>query len=255
MKICIEPLKKEDAHLIPKLIESGMNKDIFSLTIFSSKGYEAYIKNLLTIPEKNRRVKFYGAFIDDHLAGYTEWRIFEETLFLNNIYVFPEYQGFGIGRSLLVQHGFKLLDEYGKSKMSLDVFDHNGEAMSWYEKIGFVRNESTYWYVGEQPTLARSNFTYECYIENYPNAEAEQKEYDFSMFTCSTRNGVYQIGKINNQFYRLTNPKSFNDHDLLHCLYQLDPKRKLLLLTREVFSKHFTFTLACISNRMNVEIN
>ena len=250
MKIRIEPLQIKDAHLIPKLIGSGMKKDIFPLTIFSSNGYEVYIKNLLTLPEKNRRVKLYGAFVDDRLAGYTEWRVFEEGLFLNNIYVFPEYQRFGIGKSLLVKHGNRLLDEYGKHKMSLDVFDHNEEAISWYEKIGFVRNDSTYWYIGEQPALARSNCTYDCYIENYPNAKAEHEAYEFSMFTCSTKNGVYQIGKLNNQFYRLTDSNALYDHDLLNCLLQLDSKRKLLLLTGEVFSSHPEFTLACKSNRM-----
>jgi len=255
MKIRIEPLQIKDVHQIPKLIESGMNKDIFPLTIFSTKGYETYIKNVLTIPEKYRRVKIYGAFVNDHLAGFTEWRVLEGSLFLNNIYVYPEYRSFGIGRSLLVKHGYCLLDEYGKSKMSLDVFDNNTGAMCWYEKIGFVRKDSTFWYVGEQPALVHSNCSYECYIENYPNAEAEHMAYDFSMFTCSTRNGVYQIGKIRNQFYRLTNPNSINDHDLLHCLNQLDPKRKLLLLTCEIFSNQFNFTLSCKSNRMNLEVS
>ncbi|MEH7375009.1 MULTISPECIES: GNAT family N-acetyltransferase [Bacillaceae] len=255
MNIRIEPLQIKDAHLIPKLIKSGMNKDIFPLTIFSSEGYVAYIKNLLAVPEKNRRVKLFGAFVDDRLAGYTEWRIFEEDLFLNNIYVFPEYQRSGIGKSLLVKHGYHLLDEYGKYKMSLDVFNHNEEAISWYEKIGFVRNDSTYWYVGGQLASARSHSTYECYIENYPNAEAQHDAYDFSMFTCSTREGVYQIGKIKNQFYRLTDSNALNDHDLLSCLLQLDPKRKILLLTGEVFYNHSEFTLACKSNRMNIEIS
>lgn len=254
MKIRIEPLKSKDAHLIPKLIESGMDKDIFSLTIFSAKGYEAYLKNLLTLPEENRRVKLYGAFVGEHLAGYTEWRIFENSLFLNNIYVFPEYQGLGIGKSLLEKHGNKLMEEYGKSNIALDVFDNNAEAVRWYEKIGFVKQESINWYVGEQLTLTRNICTYECYIENYPNAEAEQKAYDFSMFRCSTKYGVYQIGRIKNQIYRLTNPESLNNDDLLHCLYQFDPKRKMLLLTNEVFSSKFSFTLACVSNRMKIEI-
>ncbi|MEH6992338.1 GNAT family N-acetyltransferase [Neobacillus drentensis] len=254
MKIRVEPLKRKDAHLIPKLIESGMDKDIFSLTIFSSNRYEAYLENLLTIPEENRRVKLYGAFVGDHLAGYTEWRIFENSLFLNNIYVFPEYQGLGIGKSLLEKHGNKLVVEYGKSNLTLDVFDNNAEAVRWYEKIGFVKQNSTNWYVGEQPALTRDNLTYECYIENYPNAEVEQKAYDFSMFTCSTKNGVYQIGRIRNQFYRLTNPESLNNDDLLHFLYQFDPKRKLLLLTSDEFSSEFSFTLSCVSNRMKIEI-
>jgi GNAT superfamily N-acetyltransferase len=253
MKLRIEPLKSKDAHLIPKLIESGMDKDIFSLTIFSSKGYEAYLEKLLTIPEENRRVKLYGAFVGNHLAGYAEWRIYENSLFLNNIYVFPEYQGLGLGKSLLEKHGNKLMEEYRKSSITLDVFNNNAEAMRWYEKIGFVKQESINWFVGEQLTITR-NSTFECYIENYPNAEAEQKAYDFSMFTCSTKNGVYQIGRIKNQFYRLTNPESLSNDDLLHCLYQFDPKRKLLLLTNEVFSSTFSFALTCVSNRMKLEI-
>ncbi|WP_223591801.1 GNAT family N-acetyltransferase [Neobacillus bataviensis] len=254
MKIRIEPLKMNNAQVIPKLIESGMNKDIFSLTIFSAKRYGEYLKNLLMIPEENRRVKFYGAFVDEHLAGYTEWRVFKNNLFLNNIYIFPEYQGMGIGTALLVKHGYKLLEKHGKSMMCLDVFENNLEALNWYEKIGFVKKNSTNWYVAEQRAFTSANGNCECYIENYPNAEADHTAYDFSMLTCSTANGVHQIGRIRNQFYRLTDPKSLQDLDLLHCLYQLDPTRKLLLLTNESFTGNETFTLVCISNRMNVEI-
>ncbi|WP_026576798.1 GNAT family N-acetyltransferase [Bacillus sp. UNC438CL73TsuS30] len=254
MEIRIEALKNKDVHLIPKLIESGMNKDIFPLTIFSSIGYEAYLKKLLTIPEEFRRVKLYGAFINDQLAGYTEWRILKNHLFLNNIYVLHEYQGLGIGRSLLVKHGYKLLDENRKSNLSLDVFDNNTKAMNWYEKIGFVKKNSTYWYVREQPFVTTSNCFNECYIENYPNAEVDQKAFGFSMLTCTTRNGVYQIGRINHQLYRLTNPKSIHDDDLLHCLYKLDSKRKLLLMESEILSSQFPATLACQSNRMDLKI-
>ncbi|MED1468855.1 GNAT family N-acetyltransferase [Bacillus salipaludis] len=254
MEIRIESLKNNNVHLIPKLIESGMNKDIFQLTIFSSIGYERYLKNLLKIPEAFRGVKLYGAFIDDKLAGYTEWRTTENHLFLNNIYVFPEYQGMGIGKSLLVKHGLQLLEENGKSNILLDVFDNNAEAISWYEKIGFIKKVATNWYVREQTLLKNDTFANECVIENYPNADVEHKAYGFSMLTCSTRQGVYQIGRLKNHFYRLTNIKSLNDHDLLHCLYMLDPRRKLLIMSRESFSNSFPVTLACISNRMKLKI-
>ena len=250
MKIDIQPLHRKDAQYIPKLIESGINKDILFLTIYHSKGYEEYLKTLLTIPEGNRRIKFYGAFVDGHLAGYSEWRIYEDGLFLNNIFVSPEYQGLGIGKLLLVNHGKNLLDQNGKSIMSLDVFEHNTGALRWYKRLGFVRNYSTDWFIGEQPSFAYDHNADHCYIENYPIAEAEHKAYNFSMLTCSTKEGVYQIGRLQNQFYRLPNIHSLNDDDLLHCLFQSDPKRKLLLLTSEEFSSQSKLTLACKSFRM-----
>lgn len=250
MKIYIQPLNRKDAHYIPRLIESGIKKDILCLTIYHAKGYEEYLKTLLSIPEENRRIKFYGAFVDGHLAGYSEWRIVEDGLFLNNIFVFPEYQGMGIGKLLLVNHGKNLLDISGNSIMSLDVFEHNTEALNWYKRLGFVRKHTTYWYTGEQPSFANDNNAIRCYIENYPSAEAEHKTYNFSMLTCSTKEGVYQIGRLNDQFYRLQNMNALNDDDLLHCLYQSDPNRKLLLLTSEEFFSQSKFTLACKSFRM-----
>jgi GNAT superfamily N-acetyltransferase len=250
MKIYIQPLNRKDAHYIPRLIESGINKDILVLTIYHSKGYEEYLKTLLSIPEENRRIKFYGAFVDGHLVGFSEWRINEDELFLNNIFVLPEYKGMGIGKLLLVNHGKKLLDQYGKSIMSLDVFDHNTEALSWYKRLGFVGKYSTDWYTGEQPSFAYDKNANHCYIENYPIAEAEHTSYNFSMLTCSTKEGVYQIGRLKDEFYRLPNINSLNDYDLLHFLYKSDPQRKLLLLTSEEFSSQSKFTLACKSLRM-----
>ncbi|PFO04944.1 hypothetical protein COJ85_10615 [Bacillus sp. AFS076308] len=254
MEIRIEPFKNKDVKIIPKLIETGMDKDIFPLTIFSSNGYEAYLRKQLKISEKNRRAKFYAAFIDDELAGYSEWRYLENSLLLNNIYVSPEYRGVGIGKFLLVKHGAQLLAEYKKSIISLDVFENNTAAMSWYKKMGFVIEDTTSWYVGEQSFFPDTNSSNECFIENYPNAEAEHKLFGFSMLTCKTRNGVYQIGRIKSQFYRLTSTNSLHDYDLLHCLYQLDPTRKLLLLTSGEISSRIPFKIACKSSRMNLKI-
>lgn len=252
MKIQIEPLRNTDAHLIPKLIKSGMDQDIFALTIFSARGYENYLKNLLLIPENNRTVKLYGAFVDGQLAGYSEWRIFEKSIFLNNIYVFPEFQGIGIGKILLIKHGRKLMNKYEKMVMSLDVFENNAEALRWYQRIGFEKENVTHWYLGEQTSIPISD---RCYIEHYPKAIAEQEAYDFSMFTCSTNKGVYQIGRIKNHYYRLTDSKGLNDLGLLHCLYKLAPNRKILLLTNEIPSSPASFRLACKSYRMSLDLN
>lgn len=138
MKMRIEPFKSIDVYLIPKLIELGMDKNIFPLTIFSSDGYEAYLREQLKLSEEYRRIKLYAAFIDDQFAGYSEWRILENCLFLNNIYVSQRYQGLGIGKFLLETHGAELLAEHKKSIISLDVFDNNTKAISWYKKWVFL---------------------------------------------------------------------------------------------------------------------
>ncbi|MFZ7942310.1 MULTISPECIES: GNAT family N-acetyltransferase [Bacillaceae] len=254
MKIQIEPLRNRDAPLIPELIKSGMNRKIFPLTIFSSKGYEAYLNKWLTIAEKHRKVKFYGAFTGERLAGYTEWRVLEEALFLNNIYVFPEYQGLRIGRTLLVEHGKQLLDQFGRTKISLDVFADNMAAINWYKKIGFVKIGSSNWYVREQTAVTDwKGPSGGCWIENYPNAESEQTAYGFSQLMCSTRNGTYQIGRITDQYYRITNPSALYDTDLLQYLNGLDPGRRLLIVTnKEVPQPH---VLLCESNRMTARFN
>lgn len=251
MDISIKPLEEKYISIVPTLIKAEMSSDIFPLTIYSSRGYKDYLLNIVKVPPRHRKIKFYGAFVEGNLVGYSEWRLFKEQLFLNNIYVFSKYQGFGIGKFLLMNHGKDLMKKHNKSSIVLDVFDCNLKALLWYGKLGFKEVDSTYWYLGEQqPVNTQLDSNDECYIDNYTSAEAEQKYYDFSMLTCTTRKEIYHIGRIRDQYYRVTNPNLLNDQELLHCLFLLDPSRQFLLLTNEKMESSFRQQL--ISKRMKL---
>lgn len=66
------------------------------------------------------------------VATYTDSEIPNQ---LNAMYVLPEYQGIGVGAGLMRA----ILDWFGNEKeISLGVVQHNKQAISFYQRFGFV---------------------------------------------------------------------------------------------------------------------
>ncbi|MCM3598329.1 GNAT family N-acetyltransferase [Metabacillus idriensis] len=245
MELKILPILQIDAYIIQNLIQSGMRPDIFHKTIFSSRGYTTFLENILSFPESLRNIKFRGAYLNNRLVGFAEYRILNDSVFLNNIYVDKELQGKNIGKFLL-ETGYELADKYKKDKILLDVFDDNYAALAWYEKEGFKKISATNWYLGNQQAHVSKSF--ECLVENYPSAQAEQRLYYFSNLKIKTDTALYDIGRIKETFYRITSDRILEDTSILNGLYWMDPVRELIILTQK--TKLSGFINICTSNRM-----
>ncbi|MFD1020257.1 GNAT family N-acetyltransferase [Thalassobacillus hwangdonensis] len=230
MNLQILPLKLRDTDLVMELNRAGFSDTIYPLTIFSSEKYGDYLEATLSIPENLRRKKVYGAYFEDQLLGYSEWTIEEDGLHLQNISVLPSCRGLNIGKKLLIQHGYQLMKIHRKTKIVLDVFEENISAIKWYESCGFEKESSNYWYVSEQPKTKRlDNPT----VENYPQAEAVHLAYGFSELSVQTFKGKYQVTRLNENLYRMTDSNTYQNQDLLYLLKRLDRKRQLLVISEK----------------------
>ena len=235
----ITPLNLKDVHLIPSLIKYSMKEELFQLTIYSSHRYEDYLKNILRLPKKLRNYHYFGAYQDKELLGFTEWRIYEEGIFLNHISLFPPYRSSGIGKALL-EHGFYLAKLYKKNKISLDVFEDNKFADKWYQKNGFTAISSNHWYVGENKHSLIDGDSLKVSVENFHTAEAEHAQYDFSNMQIKTSKCTYQVGRIKDLLFRLTGLQTMEDEELRYGLQELDDTRLLLVLSEiEIQDNHF----------------
>ena len=71
-------------------------------------------------------------------------------LYLEDIFVLPQWRGSGVGRELMV-YGGRLAQARGYPRMSWSVLDWNEPAIRFYENLGAQKAEgwSTYWISSE----------------------------------------------------------------------------------------------------------
>lgn len=90
--------------------------------------------------------EFYFIHVQEKLSGYLKINIEdaqseemgEETLEIERIYIRPEFQRSGLGEHLF-NKAIERATIYGKTAVWLGVWERNHRALSFYEKMGFVR--------------------------------------------------------------------------------------------------------------------
>jgi len=115
-----------------------------------------FSRSKLTEAIENPFTTFYFVYAKDNLVGYfklnendaqTDLRD-EDSLELERIYVVPEFQGKSIGNRMLQQ--VKILgSQTRKTFLWLGVWEHNKEAIKFYEKNGFSKFGMHPYYIGK----------------------------------------------------------------------------------------------------------
>ncbi|MBO8177940.1 MAG: GNAT family N-acetyltransferase [Bacillus sp. (in: Bacteria)] len=240
--IQIRPLKITDSERVMLMIERGLPSSIFQCTIYSCIGYKSYLEALLSIsplsPEQTM-VHFIGAYKQDELVGFSEWRIGECNLHLNNLYVKPSMRGSGVGKKL-IQEGLNLAQKLHLSSITLDVFEYNQSALSWFKRLGFIYGKTTYWYVGTNPApFPETDVSYT--IINHPASKASHRIYDFSTLEIKTSRQTYHVSRLNKTYFKIHDPSALDDHFLLQALYSIDPVRSLLMVLPTPLGEKFSY--------------
>lgn len=84
----------------------------------------------------DKGMQFYIVSYKESAMGYFAYSITEETnYFLHKIYIKPEYQGFGTGKTLL-NYIFNLMTS--ESELRLQVNRKNFKSINFYFKAGFI---------------------------------------------------------------------------------------------------------------------
>ena len=246
--IKIRPLFSKDTEKIPKLIQSGIRADIFPLTIYSSGKYKCFINDRMKQPE----TKFIGAYQKNSLLGYAEWRLNDEEIFLNNIYIHDRHRGLGIGTQLL-EYGINHFSISTTKFFSLDVFDDNKKAKIWYERIGLEKQHVTYWQISKQKEFGMNKRLVHASVSNLKEADEQHAKYGFSMLRILTERANYEIGRITNGYYRIHQLEALSDDRLRLTLNEMDPHRQLLFVSETPFVDDFE--TVCTSNRMKAQLS
>lgn len=108
----------------------SMDNNLKGLMIYYDANFPQFLNKSLTYHTEY----YYGLFVDNELIGFSHFKTFEKTLFLNNLYIGESYRGEGAGRQLIamVMSQFEGAVDY----FGLDVIRSNTKAYNWYLRIG-----------------------------------------------------------------------------------------------------------------------
>lgn len=91
------------------------------------------------------------AIWDDQVVGYskTYWNVQDGQFFITSLYVLPKYQKLRLGKGMLEFGLDTCKKKYETDRVWLGVMVDNKPAIEWYERQGFVFNESKPFTIGK----------------------------------------------------------------------------------------------------------
>lgn len=122
-----------------KLISKGTNLE--GHLIYFDENFILFFKNII----KNKESNFVSVLkINNVVSGFIHFKLFENTVFLNNICLKQSCQGEGIGKYFL-KESLNLVYDGSQEKFELDVFLSNQKALKWYIKLGLEIQRKSNW--------------------------------------------------------------------------------------------------------------
>ena len=134
--IRIEPATASDVPLILRLVTALAEYERLSQQVVAS---EAALRDTLFGPSPAAEVVI--AYVDGQPAGFALWFhnystfLARRGLYLEDLFVLPEWRGRGIGRQLLA-HLATIAVERGCGRMEWAVLEWNEPAIGFYRKLG-----------------------------------------------------------------------------------------------------------------------
>lgn len=224
--------ERDEAPEILRLFAAGFPADRQSWIPLGCPGALAFVEDTIACQELGGENCWLVAR-DGGVAGCAEVRRSPARLFLNHVLVRSDLQGQGLGRRLL-REGFRLLRRDETKEVSLDVFEDNTRALSWYRRLGFEPVSATRWEAGMWSADSGADGTWSC--SGLPQADCVHARYGFSMFELTTPRGQFQVGRLGSALFRVADEQLLKDPDAAVALRTLGKGRKVLLLRRSAMS-------------------
>lgn len=128
----------------------------------SPEAMEAYLKRAFH-PEQlkkecaNRHSEFYFIYFNEEIAGYLKVNaddaqtehMDKDSLEVERIYIRSPFHRLGLGKQL-IEKAVEIAAEKNKRKLWLGVWEQNGNAISFYNKLNFVQTGTHSFYMGEE---------------------------------------------------------------------------------------------------------
>ncbi|MEN8702233.1 GNAT family N-acetyltransferase [Bacillus infantis] len=128
----------------------------------SPENMNAYLEKAYNLEQLKKEVshsssRFFFVLFNEVIAGYLKVNVKdaqsekmgEEAFEIERIYIKKPLQKHGIGKYLL-NKAIEMAEEQGKKKIWLGVWEHNENAIAFYQKMGFVQTGAHSFYMGDE---------------------------------------------------------------------------------------------------------
>lgn len=227
----VRDAQPEDALAIVNAVRSGFSRQHLSRLIYGCAGITQYVAQELSAPAAGRQTwHFVAESGAEGVVGHAAFGLAGSGLFLNYISVLPGWQGSGLGRSLL---GFAIPRlAHEASTLHLDVLQENWLALNWYRRLGFSLAGTSDWWEMRRPFPMAARFR----LPNWPQAEACQAAFGFSMLTVTTDRGEYSVGRLGSTWIRVTSADALEDPGFWAAVEAVQAGRGVLAILDEPLS-------------------
>lgn len=163
MTINIQKCILDDSHKLQKISVETFTETFKDQN--SPENLKAYLERAFNLKQlemelSNRFSHFFFVYYNHEIAGYLKVNINDaqiekmgdESLEIERIYIKRIFQGHGLGKYLL-NKAIETAMERGKNKIWLGVWEKNGNAIAFYNKMGFVQTGSHFFYMGDEEQI------------------------------------------------------------------------------------------------------
>jgi ribosomal protein S18 acetylase RimI-like enzyme len=232
--LSIRLARPSDSIEIARLLRSGFERRVRSLTPYGCRGAGRYVREQLGRASPWVEGAYAVATRHRKVVGCCEIRRSSRGALLNYIAVRPQARRSGVGTSLLRGALTALAARGGMgSTFELDVFSHNAGAIRWYQALGLRETGRFAWHtLGRLPKGLAGVGLEDLRLRGIAQAEVTQAAFGFSEFRVERGDRGYTVGRLGTRWYRLTDRAAAEDGDLLALLARLAPRRGVLLVAR-----------------------
>lgn len=185
----------ENVNDIFNIIQSNFPIDLLPYTIYSTSEYKSYLNNIIS----NNNNIFVLSKTKNKVTGFAHFKLFNKTIFLNNIFLNEKYRSLKTG-SKLYNFGLSSINNIQNyNHIELDVFYSNKIALNWYYNLGFRLAKKNHWVlnpINYNKIVSNHNFIIDdIYKKGFHNIELKDN------------NNVFKIGIIGGKLLRITDSK------------------------------------------------
>lgn len=209
----------ENASDIFNILKSNFPRDLLPYTIYSTSEYKYYLSNIIN--DDNNI--FVLSKINNKVIGFAHFRLFDKTIFLNNIFLDKKSRGLKIGSNLYNFGLTNIRDIEHYKQIELDVFSSNNIALNWYYNLGFRFVRKNNWVLN--PVIFKSIVSKHKFIIDNIYKKG------FHNIVLKDNNNVFKIGIIAGKILRITDSNCLNS-ELFYSLVD-DYKMSILYIGEE----------------------
>jgi L-amino acid N-acyltransferase YncA len=223
--VTIRLARRRDAGSIVEIFRAGFPRALLPYTIYAQDGIEDYLKGMIQIQRVGTTSATVVAERDGEVIAWAQFHRHPNLLFLNHIYVTPEFQGTGVGKQLLYE-AVNEIRESGQKHLGSEAFSDNASALTWYAAMGLEATDEVHW-IEMRPRPAESEDTWWSF-DGLITGLASLQRYGFCRIVLRTPRQAYVVRSLGTSIFRANGFEILEDASALTGLHTLNRHRTLM---------------------------